>query len=94
MWTAVVSLSQQFGVELPRRPDRWHTWEDDKARIRAAAAKAIARRYQQRLVKLYAPLVLVGGETTEEMLEIIEELGTALWPYCQNLARKRIEDAA
>jgi DNA primase len=93
-FTAVLSLAQQFNVELPQRPPRWHHWQDQKSKVRAAVIKTVARRYQERLLRLYAPLVLLGGESTEEELAALEELGTALWPYCQNLARKRIEDAA
>ncbi len=93
-WTAVVSLAQQFNVELPQRPQRWHQRQTEKGRIREAAATAIARRYQRRLVKLYAPLALIGGETPEEELATLEELGEALWSYCMDLAKRRVADAA
>jgi DNA primase len=93
-WTAIVSLAQQFNIELPSRSEKWHEWQDEKVRIRSAVIKSVARTYQRRLVLLYAPLILVGGESPEEELEALEELASALWPHCRNLARKRVEDAA
>jgi len=33
-WTAIVSLAQQFNVELPRKSDRWHEWQDEKGKRR------------------------------------------------------------
>ncbi len=93
-WTAIVSLKEQFNVELPVKSDHWHRRQDQKGHIREAAAKAIARRYQRRLVKLYAPLALLGGETPAEELACLEELGAALWPYCMDLAKRRVNDAA
>ncbi len=92
-WTAIVSLAQQFNVELPQRPERWHHWQDEKKRIRAAAVKAVARSYQRRLVLLYAPLALVGVKSPEEELQVLEELGSSVWPCCYNLAWKRVHDA-
>src|SRR5215207_173828 len=93
-WTAIVSLAQQFNVELPRRTDKWHEWQDEKTKVREAARRQITKAYQRRLTRLYAPLVLVGGETPEEELAAVEELAQALWPICVNLAVRRLRDAA
>jgi DNA primase len=92
-WTAVISLSQQFNVELPRRSDKWHEWQDEKAKVREAVKMRVAAVYQRRLTRLFAPLVLVGGETPQEELEALEELASALWPVSTDLARRRVEDA-
>lgn len=88
-WTAVISLSMQFNVELPQRPEGWRAWQNEKGRVRAAAKKHIARTYQRRLTRVYAPLVLVG-ETPEEGLRELEELATSLWPVALNLAERRV----
>ncbi len=56
---AMVALKEEFGVELPRRPEKWHRWQQRKQGIRAAAvgAREVVRR--ERLFKL---LVLSGPE--------------------------------
>ena len=94
VWTAVVSLAQQFNVELPRRSDRWHARQDVKVKAREAVRRQITKVYQRRLTRLYTPLVLVGGETPEEELAAIEGLAQALWPICVTLAERRLRDAA
>jgi hypothetical protein len=58
--------------------------------VRDAAKIVVARVYQRRLTKVYAPLVLVGGETPDEELSVLEELATALWPTCLSLAGRRV----
>ncbi len=88
-WTAIISLAMQFNVELPQRPERWHTRQNEKERVRTAAKKHIARTYQRRLTRVYAPLVL-AGETPEEGLRELEELATALWPVALDMAGKRV----
>ena len=74
----------------PRKPSGWHRHQDDKARIRKATIKGVARTYQRRLTKLYAPLVLVGGEALEDELRELEELATALWPISLDMAERRV----
>lgn len=91
LWEAMVSLAQRYNIELPStRTDTWRRWQSEKEQIRAAAKKHLARRYQQRLTRLYSPLVLLGGETTEEALEELEELATSLWPVALDLAARRV----
>jgi DNA primase len=87
---ALAAMAQKFGVELPQRPQKWHRWQDEKARIREAATQRVAAIYQRRLTRVYAPLVLVGGETPEEELEALEGLASALWPMSLSLAGRRV----
>ncbi len=89
-WTAIVALSTRYGVELPQRSERWHKRQDQKARVREAAKRCIADRYQRRLTRLYAPLALLGEETPEEEFEALEELAAALWPVSLSLAAERM----
>jgi DNA primase len=91
-WTAIVALSTRYGVELPQRPKRWHKRQDEKERVREAAKKYIADRYQRRLTRVFAPLVLLGGETPEEELQALEGLASALWPVSLSMAGKRVAD--
>jgi DNA primase len=90
--TAIVALAMQFGIELPQRPPRWHEWQDEKARIRESAKQYVATIYQRRLTRVYAPLVLVGGETPGEAIEVLEGLASALWPISLSLAGRRVAD--
>ena len=89
-WTAMRSLEQQYGLELPRRSSRWHQWSGEKYKVRNAVQRHLAGVYQRRLTRVYAPLVLVGGETPEEELEALDELAAALWPFCYELAGRRV----
>jgi hypothetical protein len=87
---ALAAMAQKFGVELPQRSDRWHRWQDEKARIREAVKQRTAATYQRRLTRVYAPLVLVGGETPGEEIEALEELASVLWPISLSLAGRRV----
>jgi DNA primase len=89
-WTAIVALSTRYKIELPQRPGRWHSWQDEKARIQEAAKQRVAVTYQRRLTRVYAPLVLVGGETPGEEIEALEGLASALWPISLSLAERRV----
>ncbi len=87
---ALECLAERFGVELPKRPDRWHQRQDEKARVREAATKHVAEKYQKRLTRIYAPLVLLGGETLEEELQELEELAASLWSVSLSMAERRV----
>ena len=53
-WTAVIALAERYGVELPRRPDRWHERNAEKGRRWDEIQRWRARRYQRRLYRLFA----------------------------------------
>jgi len=52
-WTALVALSVRYGVELPRRPGRWHSWQDEKSKRRQMIRDALADSYQRRWFRIY-----------------------------------------
>ena len=87
---AIVGLSMRYGVELPRRPERWHRRQDEKAKVREAATRHIAARYQERLTRLYAPLVLTHRQTPEDELRELEQLAASLWPAALAMASRRV----
>lgn len=91
-WVAVQDLAQRFGVKLPERPPRWFEWQRKKGRVRDDAQRHIASVYVRRLTRLYAPLVLVGGETPAEEMQELERLSSALWPVALELAGRRVSD--
>ncbi len=91
LWEAMMVLAQRYNVDLPNtRTDTCHRWQSEKERVRAAIKKHLARCYQRRLTKIYAPLVLLGGETPEESLQELEELATSLWPVALDMATRRV----
>ena len=92
LWEAVVSLADRYGVELPTRPPRWGERQSEKARIREAATRHIAGVYQRRLTRIYAPLVLVGGQPPDEQARELEGLARALWPAALAMASRRVND--
>ncbi len=87
---ALMALMARYQVPVRERPASWRRWQDHKGRVREAAKKHVATVYQRRLTRAYAPLVLVGGESPLEQLEVLEELAQALWPVSLDLAGKRI----
>ena len=87
---ALAAMAQKLDVELPQRSQRWFDRQDDKGRVREAAKRYVADRYQRRLTRVFAPLVLLGGETPEEELEALEGLASALWPISLSLAGERV----
>jgi DNA primase len=90
VWEAMFLLAQRYGVELPQRDDTWHECQGDKARVREGARHHLAAVYQRRVKRLYAPLVLVGGENPQEELQELEKLSAALWPTSLTLAQRRV----
>jgi DNA primase len=52
-WTAMLALSVRYGVELPRRPGRWHEWQDEKAKRRQMIRDALADSYQRRWFRIF-----------------------------------------
>lgn len=52
-WTAMVALAERYGVELPRRSERWHEWQSEKNRRHTAILDALTRSYQRRYLRVY-----------------------------------------
>lgn len=74
-WTAVIALAERYGVELPRRLERWHKWQDEKSKIRDVADEA---RKAVRRERFFKYLVLSGPEfEIEDAQERREAVGNA-----------------
>jgi hypothetical protein len=52
-WTAMVALAERYGVELPRRPQRWHEWTNEKDRRHKAILDALTKAYQRRYLRVF-----------------------------------------
>ena len=88
-WSAVVSLSMKFGVELPQRPERWHRFQDEKGRRRRMARDALAASYQRRYFRIYGSH-LAYIEDDEERRKEARELFESLWPLAVSCAEWRV----
>ncbi len=81
-WTAVIELSRRYGVELPRRPQRWHEWQGEKVRRLNKLRDVLAESYRRRLFRMYRGY-LAGIEDPHER----EEEARAIWGDLALLAR-------
>ncbi len=64
-WTAVVALAERYGVELPQRPERWHGWQDEKARRRKMIREALTAGYQRRYFRVFGSYLEDIGDPAE-----------------------------
>jgi CHC2 zinc finger len=93
LWEAMVSLAVEYGVELPRRPQRWYEKEARHARWREEAEKVRAEVVRRRIFRL---LVLPTVNRIEKEEERREELERA-WRDFSSISWKLFvywEDAA
>ena len=90
---AAAWIADRFGVEMPRPSDRRREAWNHKSRTRDAVARRVAKVYQRRLVRVYSPMVLLGGETPEEEVRELEDLARSLWPISLSWAERRVHDA-
>jgi DNA primase len=68
-WTAVLSLSERYGVELPRRPEQWHKWQGEKHRRRRMVRDALTAAYQRRFFRVYGSYLADIGDPAEREAE-------------------------
>ena len=63
LWEAMIALATEYGVELPRRPQRWHAKDARHARWREEADKVRAEVVRRRVFRL---LILPTRESHRE----------------------------
>lgn len=85
VWTAVISLAQRYGVELPQQPGSWHRRQDEKARDRAHLRRVVAARYQRRLFRVFG-LYLEDIEDPNERREEGRLFFEDLRPLAESMA--------
>jgi hypothetical protein len=66
LWEAMVSLAVEYGVELPRRPRRWHEKEARHTRWREEAERVRANVLRRRLFRLLILPIIDRIEDEEE----------------------------
>jgi hypothetical protein len=59
LWEAMIALKEEFSVNLPGRPEKWHRWQKTKCEISNTAEEA---RKVVRRERMFKCLVLAGPE--------------------------------
>jgi DNA primase len=90
-WTAMLSLAQQFNVDLPQRPPKWCDRQNEKAEVRRMMRDALTKTYQRRLFRLVGDAAIDGIEDEVEQEEEARKLFEALRPTAKYLATLRME---
>jgi hypothetical protein len=90
LWTAIVALSMRHGIELYRRPERWHKRNSEKHEDRKRISRVMAASYQRRLHRVFAPVILDGiGDPEERRVESARTWGE-LEPVAMAMALRRL----
>jgi DNA primase len=66
LWTAMISLAQQYNVELPQRGEGWCRWQKEKGKIRDSLVEVLANSLQRRYFRVFGDVILEGIEDPEE----------------------------
>jgi DNA primase len=78
-WTAIVALSRRYDIELPQRPERWHSWQDETARRRKMIREALVAGYQRRYFRVFGSYlkdIADPAEREDEARRFFEDLRT------------------
>ncbi|MDP9481346.1 MAG: CHC2 zinc finger domain-containing protein [Actinomycetota bacterium] len=65
-WTAVQALAERYGVELPKRSQRWHEWSTEKGRRYDELRRWRERRYHRRYYRMFAADGIAEIEDADE----------------------------
>ena len=82
LWEAMVSLAVDYGVELPRRPESWHRWQDERVRRLDGFRSVLAESYRRRLFRLFR-VYLAGIEDSH----VREEEARRIWVDLRAISR-------
>lgn len=88
-WEAMVALAVEYGVELPRRPERWHRRQPEKVRAWNALRDVLAESYRRRLFRVFGPILEGIGEA-EGREEEARAIWDALWRVGFDCAERRL----
>ena len=88
-WEALIALALERGVELPKRPPKWHAWTGEKERRRKILVDVVAQSYRRRLFRLFKEDLESVSDPTEREEEA-RELWEGLWPLAWLCAQWRV----
>jgi DNA primase len=81
-WEATMTLATRYGVELSKRPERWHRHQKTKAEMRNELRRGLAKVYQRRLYRMLRDL---GAHPEDDM-----DLWDAMYPAAYRAATERV----
>jgi hypothetical protein len=87
LWEAMIALSLEYGVELPRRPESWHRKQKRQRSVRDAINRARFDHLRRRLFRWFFEPSLVQIEDTSER----EAEAALLWDATAPLAEMMLE---
>ena len=70
VWTAMHSLAQRYGVELPERPPSWYARQRRQEPVRDAIEEAKIAHMQRRVFRRFKPLLETMEDADERHKEI------------------------
>jgi DNA primase len=90
LWTAILSLSERYHVELPQRPESWYVRQDEKAQVRKQVQEVLTRSYQRRFFRVYGDVILEGIDDPTEREEEARNLFDGFYRVARHAARTRM----
>jgi DNA primase len=87
LWEAMIALSLEYGVELPRRPESWHRKQERQRPVRDAINRARFDHLRRRLFRWFFEPSLVQIENVDER----EAEAALLWDATAPLAEMMLE---
>jgi uncharacterized NAD(P)/FAD-binding protein YdhS len=87
LWEAMIALSLEYSVELPKRPDSWYRWQERQRPVRDAINRARFDHLRRRLFRWFFEPSLVQIEDLGER----EAEAALLWDATAPLAEMMLE---
>jgi hypothetical protein len=87
LWEAMIALSLEYGVELPKRPDSWYRKQEQQRPVRDAINRARFDHLRRRLFRWFFEPSLVRIESPDER----EAEAALLWDATAPLAEMMLE---
>ena len=85
LWEAMIALSLEYGVELPKRPGSWYRRQERQRPIRNAIEAALIRTARRRLYKRYFEPIIAATVDPEDRAHDEQELWEATLPLAEHL---------
>jgi hypothetical protein len=87
LWEAMIALSVEYGVELPKRPDSWHRKQERQRPVRDGINRARFDHLRRRLFRWFFEPSLLRIENQDER----EAEAALLWDATAPLAEMMLE---
>jgi hypothetical protein len=85
LWEAMIALSLEYGVELPKRPESWYRTQERQKPVRDGIEAALIRTARRRLYKRYFEPIIAATVDPEDRAHDEQELWEATLPLAEHL---------